>query len=179
MEGWFERLAAPARRALGGIGVRELADLSNHTYSGIAELHGIGKNALRSIQDELAGRGLAFADEGASPEVDAYIATFDAPVRERLAEMRSVIRARLPKAKERMAYGIPTYSYGENVVHFAGFKSHIGFFPTPSGITAFEDELREFALSKGGVQFPLERELPKALIEKIVDFRMRKVLDGR
>jgi uncharacterized protein YdhG (YjbR/CyaY superfamily) len=120
---------------------------------------------LRSIQDELAGRGLAFADEGPSPEVDAYIATFDAPVRERLAEMRSVIRARIPKAKERMAYGIPTYSYGENVVHFAGFKSHIGFFPTPSGITALR-------MNCGSSPFPRRCPIPAG--ERVAESAHRK-----
>jgi uncharacterized protein YdhG (YjbR/CyaY superfamily) len=174
MEEWFERLAAPARRALEGIGVRKLADISNHTYSEIAGLHGIGKNALGAIQDVLDECGADFRDEDANREIDDYIATFGAPVRERLVEMRNIIRSRIPKAKERMAYGMPTYSYGENVVHFAGFKNHIGFFPTPSGIAPYEEELKEFAFSKGGIQFPLGRALPKSLIEKIVDFRMRE-----
>lgn len=176
---WFERLAAPAQRALTGIAVRTLDDMSMHTYSQIAGLHGIGKNALRVIQEEMASRGAVFHDEEASQEIDEYIATFDASVQVRLAEMRQIIRARIPKAQERMAYGMPTYSYGENVVHFAGFKNHIGFFPTPSGITPFTEELQGFSVSKGGIQFPLDRELPKALIEKIVDFRMREVLIDR
>lgn len=176
---WFERLAAPAQRALARIDVHSLDDISRHTYSQIAGLHGIGKNALRVIQEEMASRGVVFRDEEASQEIDTYIAAFDVSVQARLAEMRQIIRARIPKAQERMAYGIPTYSYGENVVHFAGFKNHIGFFPTASGITPFVEELKGFSISKGGIQFPLDRELPRALIEKIVDFRMREVLSDR
>ncbi len=83
----------------------------------------------------------------------------------------------LPDAKECIKYGIPTFSLsGKNVVHIAGYARHIGFYPTPSAITAFEKELSPYVCSKGAVQFPLDAPLPLGLIRRIVQFRRREVV---
>lgn len=103
--------------------------------------------------------------------VDEYIASFPENVRDKLTELRAIIRSVIPEAKECFSYGIPTYDIHGHVVHFAGYKGHVGFYPTPNGIEAFADELAPYARSKGTVRFPLDQPLPKALIVKIVKFR--------
>jgi uncharacterized protein YdhG (YjbR/CyaY superfamily) len=87
-----------------------------------------------------------------------------------------VIRKAAPGATEAIKYGIPTFVLGENLVHFAAFKKHIGFYPTPSAITAFRDKLSVYKSAKGSVQFPLESPMPLKLIEQIVRFRVKEVL---
>ncbi len=171
METWSIVFAAPARRALEGIGIRGPGDAAGHTRYGIENLHGIGGTALKAIEDELRKRGLTFKKEEPSPEVDAYLQDFSGTVRQRLDEMRDIIRRAIPLAKEKMAYGMPTYYYRENVVHFAGFKNHISLFPTPNGIEPFQEDLAGFSRSKGAIQFPLDAELPRELIERIVAHR--------
>lgn len=109
-----------------------------------------------------------------STAVDGYIASHPEPVRKRLCEMREIIRAAAPDAEERMAYGIPTLYLNGNLVHFAGYAGHIGFYPAPSGIAAFKAELKKYTHSKGAVQFPLDKPLPTALIKKIVRFRVEE-----
>ena len=111
-----------------------------------------------------------------SAEIDAYIAGFPAEVQEILQRVRAVIRKAAPAAQEAMKYGIPTFVLNGNLIHFAGFKSHIGLYPTPSGIVAFKKELAGYASSKGAVQFPLDKPIPYALIEKITKFRVKENL---
>ena len=111
-----------------------------------------------------------------SAEIDAYIAGFPAEVQEILQRVRAVIRKAAPAAQEAMKYGIPTLVLNGNLIHFAGFKSHIGLYPTPSGIVAFKKELAGYASSKGAVQFPLDKPIPYALIEKITKFRVKENL---
>lgn len=95
------------------------------------------------------------------------------PVRKILVEMRRVIQEAAPGAEERISYGIPTFYLNENLVHFAGYKNHIGFYPGPAALAAFESELAGFATSRGTVQFPLEQKIPWRLITKIVRFRVK------
>jgi len=104
--------------------------------------------------------------------VDAYIAGFPADTQRVLNELRAVIREAAPGAEETINYGVPTYVLHGNLVHFAGYKSHIGFYPTPSGITEFRCELEGYKSAKGSVQFPLDRPLPRDLIRRIVEFRV-------
>lgn len=158
------KLAAPARRALEGRGVCSFADLARLTRTGLEELHGIGKTALAALEQGLGAAGLDFADEPASPEVDAYIEGFSGEARARLYKVRRVLRATLPKAREKMAYGMPTYYYGENLIHFAAFKNHLGLYPTPEGVEAFAERMAGYKQSKGAVQFPYDSELPEDLI---------------
>jgi uncharacterized protein YdhG (YjbR/CyaY superfamily) len=104
--------------------------------------------------------------------IDAYIAEFPAEVQAVLQQVRAVIRSIVPDAEETIRYAIPTFRYkGRNLVHFAGFKNHIGLYATPSGHKAFEAELSKYKQGKGSVQFPLNQPMPLDLIERIVRFR--------
>lgn len=108
-------------------------------------------------------------------EVDKYIAGFPEDVQKRLNTMRKTILTEVPDAEEKIGYGIPTYKLdGKNLVHFGGFKNHVGFYPAPSGLTAFEKELSAYKAAKGSVQFPHEESLPLDLVKKIVKFRLKE-----
>ena len=107
--------------------------------------------------------------------VDEYIAGFPPDVQRLLRQIRTAIRDTAPDAQETIKYRMPTFVLHENLVHFAAFKKHVGFYPSPSAIVAFKDELSEYAGAKGSVQFPLDRPIPLDLIEKIVSFRVREV----
>ncbi|MDP3450946.1 MAG: DUF1801 domain-containing protein, partial [Anaerolineaceae bacterium] len=96
--------------------------------------------------------------------IDQYISEAPQEVQERLNNLRTVIKAEVPDAEERIAYAMPTFSQNGNLVHFAYFKNHIGFFPTPSGIEHFQNELAKYKTSKGTVQFPLNEEIPMDLV---------------
>ena len=104
--------------------------------------------------------------------VDDYIASFPEPVRALLAQVRATVRAAAPLATERMSYRIPTLFQGENLVHFAAFANHIGFYPGASGIGHFRDELAAYKSAKGSVQFPLDQPLPLELVGRITTFRV-------
>lgn len=104
--------------------------------------------------------------------IDAYIAGFPVEVQVVLQQVRAAIRNIVPDTEETIRYAIPTFRYkGRNLVHFAGFKNHIGLYATPSGHTAFEAELSKYKQGKGSVQFPLDQPMPLDLIERIVRFR--------
>ena len=109
--------------------------------------------------------------------VDSYIKYFPSPVRIMLSQIRKVIREAAPDAEEIISYGMPAYRLEGNLVYFAAFKNHIGFFPTASGIRKFEKELGKFKHSKGTVQFPLDMPIPVALVKKIVKFRVKENLE--
>jgi len=104
--------------------------------------------------------------------IDDYIASFPPEVRARLAKVRATIRRHAPGAEERMSYGIPTFFLDGNLVHFAAFARHIGLYPGPSGIAAFQDALSRYKSAKGSVQFPHDEPLPLDLIADIVKFRV-------
>ncbi|HEY6506413.1 MAG TPA: DUF1801 domain-containing protein [Vicinamibacterales bacterium] len=107
-------------------------------------------------------------------DIDAYIAGYPDEVRERLNAVRAAIRRVAPDAVEAIRYGIPTFVQGENLVHFAAFKSHIGFYPAPSAIKAFSEQLSGYKSAKGSVQFPLDEPMPLKLIGQIVKFRVKE-----
>jgi len=106
--------------------------------------------------------------------VDAYIEGFPTEVQSILQTIRSIIKEEAPHAVEHMAYGIPTYTTRQHLIHFAAFKRHIGLYPTPDGIKAFKDELAAYKNAKGSVQFPLGKEIPFGLIRRIVQYRVRE-----
>ena len=108
--------------------------------------------------------------------IDEYIAGSPKEVQELLQQTRETIKAAAPGAAETINYGIPTFTLNGNLVHFAAFKNHIGFYPTPSGIEAFSKELSVYQGAKGSVQFPVNQKLPLALITKIVKFRVSENL---
>lgn len=107
-----------------------------------------------------------------SKNTDEHIAGFPSPVKERLEKLRAAIKKAAPKAEETISYGIPTFKQNGNLVHFAGYKNHIGFYPGAGGIEAFKKELSVFETSKGTVQFPHNKPLPLGLVGQIVKFRV-------
>ncbi|MET0636047.1 MAG: DUF1801 domain-containing protein [Chitinophagaceae bacterium] len=109
----------------------------------------------------------------ATPEtIDAYISTFPDGVQKLLEEVRTTIRKAAPDAVEAIKYAMPTYILNGNLVHFAAFNNHIGFYPAPVGMKEFQGELSKYKTGKGSVQFPIDRPMPVALITKIVKFRV-------
>lgn len=106
--------------------------------------------------------------------VDNYISGFPKEVQDMLEKIRAAIIKAAPAAEETIGYGIPTFKLHGNLVHFAGYKNHVGFYPAPSAIKAFEKELSIYKGAKGSVQFPLDKPLPVALITKIVKFRVKE-----
>lgn len=104
--------------------------------------------------------------------IDEYISGFPTETQKLLKQMRATIREAAPEATEKISYGMPTFDLHGNLVHFAGYKNHIGFYPSPSGIRAFHEKLSEYKNSKGAVQFPIDKPLPLSLISEIVAFRV-------
>ena len=104
--------------------------------------------------------------------IDEYIARFPENVQEILQEIRQTIHEAAPKAEEAISYQIPTFKLNGNLVHFAAWKNHIGFYPTPSGTKEFEKELSKYHRAKGSVQFPLDQPMPLGLISRIVKYRV-------
>lgn len=109
--------------------------------------------------------------------VDEYIAGFPSDIQDPLQRIRQTINQAAPDAVERIAYQMPTFALNGNLVHFAAYKSHIGFYPTPSAIKKFRKELSIYKGSKGAVQFPLDRPIPLDLIAEIVRFRVEENLE--
>src|SRR5688500_13030872 len=105
--------------------------------------------------------------------IDEYIEGFPEDIQKKLQQIRRTIRKAAPDSEESINYAIPTFKLNGNLVHFAAFKKHIGFYPAPSGIEAFRNELSVYDGAKGSVQFPLDKPMPLDLITEIVKFRVR------
>ncbi|MBK8902679.1 MAG: DUF1801 domain-containing protein [Anaerolineaceae bacterium] len=110
-------------------------------------------------------------DSPKATTIDEYIAAYPADVQEILQKVRATITTAVPQATEAISYGMPTFKLEGNLVHFGTAKNHLGFYPAPSGITAFQAELASYKNSKGAVQFPYDEPIPYELISKIVKFR--------
>lgn len=108
--------------------------------------------------------------------IDAYIETFPPAVRKALKQLRTIIKRVAPQATEKFSYGMPAFDLSGPLVYFAGYKTHIGFYATPTGHAAFAKELTRYKTGKGSVQFPLGEPLPVKLIEKMVRFRVKENL---
>ena len=108
--------------------------------------------------------------------IDEYIGTFPQEIQTLLEQVRATIKQAAPEAEEAIKYAMPTFVFNGNLVHFAAFKHHIGFYPVPSGIEAFKKELSVYKGAKGSVQFPLDQPMPLELISKIVKFRVNENL---
>src|SRR5215813_4305126 len=106
--------------------------------------------------------------------VAEYISAAPKEARVKLREMRACIRSVAPEAAEALKWGMPGYSYKRILVTFAAHSHHIGFYPTPSAVKAFADDLVKFSTARGSIQFPLDKPLPKALIRKITAFRVKE-----
>ena len=109
--------------------------------------------------------------------VTEYISAAPKEAQKKLREMRACVKKAAPGAVEALKWGMPSYSYKRILVNFAAFKHHIGFYPTPSAVKAFEKELKKFYTAKGSIQFPLAKPLPLNLIRKITAFRVKESLE--
>lgn len=108
--------------------------------------------------------------------IDEYIKCFPLEVQKILEELRIAIKMAAPDAQEKISYQMPTFYLNGNLVHFAAHKSHIGFYPAPSGIETFKQELKAYKSAKGSVQFPIDKPLPMELISRIVKYRVEENL---
>ena len=106
--------------------------------------------------------------------IDEYISTFPEHAQVALQTMRQAIQKAAPKAKETISYNIPTFKTSKNLVHFAGYKHHIGFYPGASGIANHLKDIKKYVHAKGSVQFPIDSALPVSLITKIVKFKLKE-----
>jgi uncharacterized protein YdhG (YjbR/CyaY superfamily) len=109
--------------------------------------------------------------------IDEYIAAYPADVQEVLQKVREVVQTAVPQATEAISYGMPTFKLQGNLVHFGAFKSHLGFYPVPSGLEQFKEELAQYKGGKGSVQFPYNQPIPYELIGKIAQFRAAENLE--
>jgi uncharacterized protein YdhG (YjbR/CyaY superfamily) len=107
-----------------------------------------------------------------SSEVDRYIAQYPEVVQLLLQRVRATIAKAAPEAVEAMSYGIPTFKLNGNLVHFAGYKTHIGFYPTPSVIEHFKDELNDYKWANGSIQFSFDKPIPFDLITRMTEYRV-------
>lgn len=106
--------------------------------------------------------------------IEEYIADFPKDVQVILEQMRAIIKKAAPEAKETINYAIPTFTLNGNLVHFAAFKNHIGFYATPTGNEAFKKELSAYKVGRGSIQFPIDEPLPVTLITKMVKYRVKE-----
>lgn len=179
----LEKLANPARRAILPLKLKRIQDFSKYSKEEISELHGIGPSAIALIEKEMKSWKVSFKKSSGTNRstqgmkfqtIDEYIACFPKEIQKLLSEMRNLIRKSAPMAEEKISYNMPAFAYNGNLVYFAAFKKHIGFYPTSSATKEFENELAPYKFSKGAIQFPLDKNLPKALITKIVKFRVQE-----
>ncbi|GFZ29854.1 hypothetical protein CSC2_03800 [Clostridium zeae] len=104
--------------------------------------------------------------------IDEYISSCPPEVQEVLETLRKVIKEAAPEATEKISYQMPTFYLYGNLVHFANFKNHIGFYPTPSGTETFKQELSKYKTSKGAIQFQKNEPIPYELISRMVKYRV-------
>lgn len=116
------------------------------------------------------------AERTTPKDIDEYIAGFPPDIQEILERIRATIRAAAPGAEEKISYQMPTFFLHGNLVHFAAFKNHVGFYPTPTGIERFQTKLAAYKGGKGSVQFPLDKPMPLDLIGEIVAYRVQENL---
>jgi uncharacterized protein YdhG (YjbR/CyaY superfamily) len=108
--------------------------------------------------------------------IDEYIAGFSPDIQKTLNEIRKFIKEEAPEAAEKISYGMPTFYLNGNLVHFAAFKDHYGFFPSPSGIDEFEKELAPYRTGKGTLRFAMDKPLPYNILKKVIQFRINENL---
>jgi len=108
--------------------------------------------------------------------IDKYIATFPKETQQILKKIRATIRAAAPHAEEKISYQMPTFYLNGNLIHFAGYKTHIGIYPTPSGTAAFKKEISKYQGGKGSIRLPIDEPMPYDLIKRIVIFRVAENL---
>jgi uncharacterized protein YdhG (YjbR/CyaY superfamily) len=117
------------------------------------------------------------ANQTTPKTIEEYISGFPPEIQEILERIRAAIKEAAPEAEEKISYQMPTFTLKGNLVHFAAFKNHIGFYPTPSGTEEFQKELSSYKGGKGSIRFPLNQPIPYNLISKIVKFRVKENLE--
>jgi uncharacterized protein YdhG (YjbR/CyaY superfamily) len=132
-------------------------------------------NLIKCMVPVEKGKTMEKNDNGPKT-IDEYISGYPDEVAQILTQIRSVIKESAPGAVEKISYQMPTFYLKGNLVHFAAFQNHIGFYPTPSGIEAFKSEIARYKWSKGAVQFPIDEPMPFDLIHRIVIFRVAENL---
>ncbi|MBK7916595.1 MAG: DUF1801 domain-containing protein [Candidatus Promineifilaceae bacterium] len=116
------------------------------------------------------------SEQTAPTTIDAYIADFSPDVQEILQKVRATIREAAPSAEETIKYQLPTFTLKGNLVYFGGFKKHVGFYPVPTGIEAYAEDLAPYKTGKGSIQFPYDKPIPYDLITKVVKYRVEENL---
>lgn len=111
----------------------------------------------------------------AAKTVDEYISAYPVAIQNKLKEMRQLIKGAAPNATEDISYGMPAYKLNGIIAYFGANKKHIGFYPTPSPIKAFEQELKDYATSKGAIQFPYDKPIPGKLVNRIIAYRISEL----
>lgn len=109
--------------------------------------------------------------------IEEYIAGFPDDIQPKLNEIRDIIRKNAPEAKEKISWGMPTFTQKKNLVHFSGNKHHVGFYPGVEAIEVFKDKLTEYKTSKGAIQFPYSKPLPEKLISEIVKYQIDAIIN--
>ena len=108
--------------------------------------------------------------------IDQYHASFPPSTQKKLDDIRRAIRQALPGSEEIISYNIPAFRQGRNIVNYAGYEHHVGYYPGASPLAEFREELKKYKTSKGGVQFPLDKAIPLLLVKKIAKFRLKEIL---
>jgi uncharacterized protein YdhG (YjbR/CyaY superfamily) len=187
-DGGFPKLAAPARRALSAAGYTRLDQLAQASEADLKKLHGMGPTAIAAPREALHERGLSFLPrvpasghlegvEGSAEEVDDYLRGVEEPGRSTLQALRRTILEIIPEAEEVISYRVPAYRVGgKTVAGFAAFKHHLSYLPfSGSVLPQLADELDSDAMTKSSLHFPIDRPLPKALVEKLIKVRLAQV----
>ncbi len=181
--GWMAKLSAPARRALEGAGIRTLGELSDHKEKELLALHGFGPASLPILRNELSHAGLqlkqrttkTMRDLPKKPtNTDDYLAQLPASQQKALQTLRKQILATAPGCTEHFGYGLPGFKYNDHPMLYLGTaKNHVALYGSvPVG---FKDRLKDFAVSKGTIQFTPEKPLPAALVKDIVKMKMAEI----
>ena len=180
----FPKLGAPARRALSAAGYTRLDQLAAVSERDLKKLHGMGPSAITALREALHKRGLSFhlgdpAAEhlqratGSSDEIDEYLRGVEEPARSTLQTLRRTILEIVPDAEEVISYRVPAFRVGgETVAGFAAFKNHLSYLPfSGSVLSQLAEELDGYAMTKSSLHFPVDRPLPRALVEKLIKVR--------
>jgi uncharacterized protein YdhG (YjbR/CyaY superfamily) len=184
----FPRLGAPARRALSAAGYTRLDQLAQVSERDLKKLHGMGPSAITTLREALQKRGLSFhpgdpasdhlkGAAGSSDEIDEYLRGVEEPGRSTLQTLRRTILEIVPDAEEVISYRVPAFPVGgETVAGFAAFKSHLSYLPfSGSVLSQLAEELDGYAMTKSSLHFPVDRPLPRALVEKLIKVRLAQV----
>lgn len=115
---------------------------------------------------------------GTAADIDAYIEAQEERIRPKLRELRAILRAAIPEAEERISWSMPTYWKGQNLIHFAASKKHLGLYPGGEATTVFAEELKGLDVSKGTIRLPYDRPLPEELITRIARWCWREYAKG-